>query len=387
VTSADVNGDGKPDLIVANFSASTVSVLLNTTGSGAATLSFAAQEPFATGANPISVTSADVNGDGKPDLIVADFSTNAVSVLLNTTAPGATTPSFSPQVAFAAAGLSEWVTTADINADGKPDVVVANGLNGTVSVLLNTTAPGATRPSFAAQQSFAAGSNAFVVTASDVNGDGKPDLIVTNFLINTVSVLLNTTAPGATTPSFAAEQSFAVGANPVSVTTADVNGDGKPDLILANFGADSMVSVLLNTTPPGAAIPSFATYQHFATGAGTGSVTAADINGDGKPDLILANFGDNTASVLFNTTAPGASTASFAPPQAFATELSPYSVTTADVKGDGKPDLIAANEESNTVSLLLNTITPFPAKSPFAQQQLRHRDASAQSERVMTNDR
>ena len=74
------------------------------------------------------------------------------------------------------------------------------------------------------------------MTAADVNGDGKPDLIVANEGANTVSVLLNTTLPGAATPSFAAQQTFATGSTPISVTAADVNGDGKPDLIVANLG-------------------------------------------------------------------------------------------------------------------------------------------------------
>ena len=235
MTAADVNGDGKPDLIVANYGSNTVSVLLNTTAPGATTPSFATQQTFATGGYPYSVTAADVNGDGLPDLIVANYGSKTVSVLLNTTAPGATTPSFATQQTFATGTQPVSVTVADVNGDGMPDLIVANNGSNTVSVLLNTTAPGATTPSFATQQTFATGTQPFSVTAADVNGDGKPDLIVTNYGGNTVSVLLNTTAPGATTPSFATQQTFATGSEPVSVTAADVNGDGMPDLIVANF--------------------------------------------------------------------------------------------------------------------------------------------------------
>ncbi|MHB8742128.1 MAG: FG-GAP-like repeat-containing protein, partial [Sulfuricaulis sp.] len=110
-------------------------------------------------------------------------------------------------------------------------------------------------------------------------------------------------------PAFAAQTPFATGISPISVTAADVNGDGKPDLIVAN-NAGNTVSVLLNTTASGAATPSFAAQQTFATGSGPRSVTAADVNGDGKPDLIVANYGSNTVSVLLNTTASGAATPS-----------------------------------------------------------------------------
>jgi elongation factor P hydroxylase len=363
VTVADVNGDGKPDLIVANYGgvANTVSVLLNTTVPGATTPSFAAQQTFftgSTGTSPISVTYDDVNGDGKPDLIVANNNDDTVSVLLNTTAAGAGTPSFAAQQAFATGAGPYSVTAADVNGDGKPDLIVANNfLDNTVSVLLNTTAPGATTPSFAAQQTFATGSVPYSVTTADVNGDGKPDLIVANGNDNTVSVLLNITAPGATTPSFAAQQIFATGTHPYSVTAADLNGDGKPDLIDAN-AYDNTISVLFNTTVPGATTPSFAAQQTFATGAGPDSVTAADVNGDGMPDLIVANQGGRV-SVLLNTTVPGAATPSFAAQQTFVTGFGPYSVTTADVNGDGKPDLIVANSNDNTVSVLLNTTAPW----------------------------
>ena len=220
--------------------------MLNTTAPGATSPSFAVQQTFATGTAPQSVTAADVNGDGKPDLIVTNSNDDTVSVLLNTTAPGASTPSFALQQAFATGSYPYSVTVADVNGDGKLDLIVANATGGTVSVLRNTAAPGASTPSFAAQQTFATGVTPFSVTVADVNSDGQLDLIVTNSSDSTVSMLLNTTAPGAATPSFAAQQAFATGTSPVSVTVADINGDGKPDLIVANF-SDSTVSVLLNT--------------------------------------------------------------------------------------------------------------------------------------------
>jgi len=355
VTAVDVNGDGKRDLIVANAFDNTVSVLLSTTAPGAATASFAAQQTFAAGNAPRSVVASDLNGDGKPDLVVANYNDNTVSVLFNTTVTGATTPTFASQQTFATDRIPRCVISADLNGDGKTDLIVAtmDGLGeSTVSVLLNTTAPGAGTASFAALQTFVTtNGDSFSVAAADVNGDGSPDLIVTNINDQAVYVLLNTTGPGAITASFATAQSFTTGLNPHSIVTTDVNGDGRPDLIVAN-DFDNTVSVLLNTTAAGAAIPSFAAQQAFAVG-NTFSVTTADVDGDGKPDLIVANSNDLTVSVLLNITAPGDATPSFAAQQTFASGFA-YTVTMADMNGDGKPDLIVASGD-NTVSVLLDT--------------------------------
>src|SRR5437762_975255 len=307
VTVGDLNGDGKLDLVVANQTSNTVSVLLNTTAPGAATPSFAAKQDFTTGTPPVSVTVGDVNLDGKLDLAVANSNSNTVSVLLNTTAPGAATPSFAAKQDFNTGTTPRSVTVSDVNLDGELDLAVANVNSNTVSVLLNTTAPGAATPSFAAKQDFATGTTPVSVTVGDLNLDGKLDLAVANLNSNTVSVLLNTTAPGAATPSFAAKQDFATGTSPPSRPSCDLNLDGELDLAVANANSNT-VSVLLNTTAPGAAIPSFAAKQDFVTGTGPGSVTVGDLNGDGKLDLAVANFGFgvNTVSVLLNTTAPGA---------------------------------------------------------------------------------
>jgi hypothetical protein len=365
VTVADLNGDGKPDIIVANSAGNNVSVLLNTTPPGASIPTFAHQQTFATGANPVAVTAADLNGDGKLDLVVADdASTGLVSILMNTTAPGAATATFANHVDFAVGANPIGVAAGDLNGDGLPDLAVANSGANSVSVLLNTTAPGATTPSFAAHVDFATGTQPSAVAIADLNGDGKADLAVADRGSNKVSVLANLTAPGATIPVFAASQDFSVGMQPDALAIGDLNGDGRPDLAVVN-AADGTVSVLLNTTAPGSGTFTFAAAQSFQTGASPQTIAIRDLNGDGKGDLVVG--GDNSLAVLENTTVPGAMTPTFATRQTFATGAGPNAVAVADFNGDGLPDVVTANSGANSVSVLLNR-TPLGAateKSTF----------------------
>ena len=368
VAVGDLNGDGRLDLVVANFNSNNVSVLLNTTDAGAATLSFADKLDVPTGEGPIYVTTGDLNGDGKLDLAVVDLLVNAVSVLLNTTAAGAAIPSFAPKQDFATGDGPLSVALGDLNGDGKLDLAVANFNSSNVSVLLNTTAPGGATSSFSGIQDFATGDGPSFVTMGDLNADGRLDVVVANFVFDTVSVLLNTTIVGATTASLAVNKEVATATGPIFVTAGDVNGDGKLDLTVANFNSDN-VSILANTTVPGAAAPSFATKQDFATGEAPLFVALGDLNGDGKLDLAVANLNVSTVSVLLNTTNPGVSTPGFAAKQDVDTGSNPRSVTVGDLNGDGKPDLAVANINSNKVSVLLNTTAPGGATSSFGAKQ------------------
>ncbi|WP_293132067.1 FG-GAP-like repeat-containing protein [Microcoleus sp. bin38.metabat.b11b12b14.051] len=355
VSIGDFNGDGKPDLAVANYNSNTISILLNTTTRGATTPTFAPKVDLNTGtnSNPGAISIGDFNSDGKPD--IAFGSKRNSGIFLNTTTTGATTPTFATKVDFITGFGPISISTGDFNGDGKPDLATVDG--GSAGIYLNTTTTGATTPTFATKVDFTTDqreSNS--VSIGDFNGDGKPDLAVANAFSHTATIFLNTTTTGATTPTFATKVNFTTGNSsfPRAIITDDFNGDGKPDLATGNL-VDA--SILLNTTTTGATIPSFATNVDFrAIYFNPASVSSGDFNGDGKPDIAVANPTWRTVSILLNTTATRATTPTFATIVDF-TANDPTSVSTGDFNGDGKPDLALANNFGNNVSILLNTPT------------------------------
>jgi hypothetical protein len=367
VAIGDINGDDKPDFAVANNLSSSVSVYLNTTTIGVSTPVLSANEAdFETGTSPYSVAISDINGNGMPDLAVANTGNNYVSVLLNTTTPGSAVFSFSTHIDFLTGSAPRSVALGDLNGDGKPDMVVANSSSISVSIYLNTTTPGASTPTFTTKSDFTTGFTPYSVSLCDLNGDGKLDLAVANYSSASASVFLNTTTPGASVPNFTAKTDFTVGSNPYSVSSADLNGDGKPDLVLANGGSNS-ISVLINTTTPGASAPTFTTKTDFTTGSNPRSVSIGDINGDGKPDLATANYNSTSASVFLNTTTPGSLTPVFSEKTDYTTELYPTFVSFGDFNGDFKPDIITA-DYFYAISVFLNTTTPGAGSPSFTSR-------------------
>ncbi len=332
VAAVDVNGDGRLDLISANYNTNSLTVLTNT-GSG----SFVKSGSYSVGSQPDCVIAANVNGDGWVDLICANWGGNTLSVLTNNGSGG-----FVLSATLIVGSFPASVTAADVNGDGKADLVCANWGGNTLTVLTNNGTGG-----FVRSATLNVGNAPHSVTTADVNGDGKVDLICANSSGNTLSVLTNNGSGG-----FTLSATVSVSNSPQSVAAADVNGDDKADLICTG---SSLTIVLTNH---GNSV--FTTSGSYAA-SGALCVIAADVDGDGWVDLICANeAGGNgkTLTVLTNNGGGGFG---------FNTNLTvgtgPFSVAAADVNGDGRLDLVCPNLNDDTLSVLINTATFTPSGS------------------------
>ncbi|CAF4605929.1 unnamed protein product, partial [Rotaria socialis] len=231
VVVVDVNGDGKVDIVVANSASNSVGVLIDT-GSG----TFIAQVTYSTGtgSSPQFVAAADVNGDGKIDITVANYWGGNIGVLINNG-----NGTFAAQVTYSTGGSSnpQVVAAADVNMDSKVDIIVANSASNSVGVFLNVG-----NIAFAPQVPYSTGStsgpNSMVVI--DLNGDGKLDLVTSNNAAGSFSVFLGTGSGKFLTPT-----TYLIGSSISYVAPADINGDGKIDIIIALSNGNS-IAVFLN---------------------------------------------------------------------------------------------------------------------------------------------
>lgn len=332
VATGDFNGDGIPDLAVEvainstnpNAPPSGIMVLL---GNGDGTFK-APTTTYPTGLDPIFIAIADFNGDGIPDLAVANAAANTVTILLGngdgTFTPVATSPATGDDPVSIAVG--------DFNRDGIPDLAVADSNNDLVTILLGKGDGTFTWTGV----SPATGIDPDSIVAGDFNGDGILDLAIANVNSNTVTVLL-----GDGHGNFTTAASPTTSRGPDSIVTGDFNGDGILDLATANLGdsntADSITVLLGNgdgTFTPQTAIP--------LSGPDPVWLALGDFNGDGIADLAVSNEISDSVTVLL-----GNGSGSFTPASAnFATGSNPYDLAVADFNGDGLPDIAVGDSGS-----------------------------------------
>lgn len=337
---ADLNTDGRLDLVVANDEGDTVTVFL---GDGKGGFASAPGSPFPAGSAPNDIAVADFDGDGKPDLAFPNHETKVLTVLLGD-GRGSFRPAPGSPVAVQSRPHPHGVAAADFDRDGHVDLAVESWAENSVEVLLGAGGGRFRTPG----RLFGVGKMPYQkLRAGDVNGDGAPDLVTTNFEGGDVTVLLGdgkgdfTAAPGSP---------FAAGLSPFSVALADVDRDGRLDLVIANYsgqGSDSSrdaVNILLGDGRGGFRVMKG---SPFATGRSPASVAVGDMNGDGWPDVVTADTSSDDVTVLL-----GDGAGSLRPGIRLSAGREPYRVAAGDVDGDGRAEIFVANYAGGGVMVL-----------------------------------
>ena len=314
--STDLNNDGHADLALANADG-TVSILL-----GAGNGTFRSLADIAVASGPLSsIAAGDFDRDGNIDLAVTQSGGKALSVLL-----GKGNGGFASPINYAVGNNPVSALVTDLDGDGVADLVVINQGSNTYSVL-----GGNGDGTFKSSLDYVVGNGPVAAVAGEFDANGHIDLAVINPNSQSVTVPL-----GNGDGTFKAARSYLAGIEPRAVASTDLNGDKLPDLVVTNFcGSDSTcsksgsVAVFLAN-----ADGSYKLSNTYAVGAGPVSVALADVNGDKFPDIVALNRGDKTVSILL---AKG--DGSFEQPYTFPVSESPIAVAVGDFNKDGKVDL------------------------------------------------
>ena len=373
VALGDFNGDKKDDLLALNSRAERVSEWFGDGDCG-----FTARPLIPTGTAPLGLAAGDLDGDGNLDFVTADSNADTVSVFF-----GRGDGTFRPRLSFATGTAPNGVWIMDLNGDDVPDLVATNARSQDVSILL-----GDGSGSFLPTRNFVAGAEPEDVAFADMDDDGRQDVIALIGGVTGASVLRNLGGG-----SFLGVEDIAAGNGPSTTAVGDVDNDALPDLIVGNDSGDVLV---FDAVGDG----SFRAPRATHLGGRLVAVAAADFNGDGVIDVAGADTDNSVVAVVLGTgggafgqvrtyptasrrpesrpatsTATGARTwrsprsdprdryrsslaqagGTFAAAKNTMVEETPLGIGTGDFNGDGRDDIVVANQASQTVSVLRST--------------------------------
>lgn len=343
---ADLDGDQKPDIAVTIYNhgnGNHLTIFRNTGSQGH--LQF---DPLpvdvATGAGPEGIAAGDLNNDGKVDLVTANPGNSTMTVLRNFSSNGFI--DFEPvPLGLSSPPTPHRVVIADFDHDGLPDIIVTSNNGRFVSVFHHASDPNTI--AFDYRMDFGTSDFLNELALADLDGDMKPEMLVPLGDSSQLSIFQNLSTSGNVQAS--ALPSLATGSGPAGIAVSDLNHDQKTDVVVTEAGG---VAVFQNNTSSQGG-PFLLMRNDFSTGTNPNAVAVGDLVKDGLPDVVVANGNDNTLTILHNTTSSSLALTPLQP--TLATGLTPINVILGDVDGDTWPDIVVANHDGNTVSVFLNT--------------------------------
>lgn len=355
----DFDNDGRNDFATANDNSNSITLLSNTTpnpGLGNIALT---KIPTLINARSIHATCGDLNGDGKPDLLISEGgSTGDRIFVFRNTSTGVGNITFSVNSIKITDRKVKRMEIADLDDDGKPEVIITNQTGNTLTILVNQSTPAAI--------SFAAARITLTVTGAastdglqvqDINNDRKPEIITSQFLTATSNIFIfpNTSIPGSI--AFGAPQTLPIGGTVVNLRVGDLNGDGKPEIAATQL-LGSGISIFRNQSTPTAI--SFGAPVPLLTEERPWGIDFGDLDGDGLADIVVASLTKKSITVLHNKSTTG--TFSF---QSFVltTTFINRHVNIGDVDGDGKPDIAFTSVDDNNTGVPASKVSIIRNKS------------------------
>ncbi|CAF2417401.1 unnamed protein product [Rotaria sp. Silwood2] len=330
----DINNDGRIDIVVVNYAAKNIGILL---GLGNLTFNTLLTYPTENGLHPLCVAAGDFDNDGQIDIVVANYHASNINIFL-----GYENGSFTTQMSYSTGYQSwpSWITVGDFNRDNRLDIATSNFNKNNVVIFL-----GYGNGTFAPAATFFTGDGSIpqFLEARDFNNDDILDIAVANYGTSNIVVLFGY---GDGKFILGAAYRTGIGSAPYALAIGDFNNDTRLDIAVVNERSGD-ISIFLDY---GKQLYAGITLYSMGFGSQPHSVATGDLNNDGLSDIIVANYGTDNVGILL-----GHDNGVFGPITTYSTGVgsAPYSVSLADFNNDNQLDIVVTNSKTDNIAILL----------------------------------
>lgn len=361
----DFDGDKKVDVATANDNTAYITIFPN--ASTPETVSFPTKIAATIASRSLHIKCGDLNGDGKPDLVATESGTTDKIFVLRNNSTGPSSFAFSSPTTITLAGKRpKRIEIADLDLNGKPEIIVTSQSTNSVMVLVNQSTVGAIAfgPITPIQITIPGAASTEGLGIEDLNGDGLPEIVTSQFQTNSdIYIIENISSPGSYVAGTV--KTIPVGVPIKNIRIGDLDNDRKADIAYTKLTA-SEVGLLLNQSTTTAL--NFTSAPSVQTDVNPWGIDFGDLDGDGKVDMVIASITKKSLTILNNESTAG--NLSFTRLVQPVTYINRH-VAICDVDTDGKPDIVFTSIDDNNlnvpaskVSVLRNKTCMVPVVTP-----------------------